>query len=102
MLYSVLHDLLFWLLACVGTPALCAVLLKVFQNKLPRDKGREFAVDGEKSAGKIRGAGLVFICSLLDIECRLLIVYQLQSFAYVFQADSVRLSLWGFVATVDH
>lgn len=72
MLYSVLHDLLFWLLACVGTPALCAVLLKVFQNKLPRDKGREFAVDGEKSAGKIRGAGLVFICSF--IVCALLFV----------------------------
>lgn len=72
MLYSVLHDLLFWLLACVGTPALCAVLLKVFKNKLPRDKGREFAVDGEKSAGKIRGAGLVFICSF--IVCALLFV----------------------------
>lgn len=72
MLYSVLHDLLFWLLACVGTPALCAVLLKAFQNKLPRDKGREFAVDGEKSAGKIRGAGLVFICSF--IVCALLFV----------------------------
>lgn len=72
MLYSVLHDLLFWLLACVGTPALCAVLLKAFQNQLPRDKGREFAVDGEKSAGKIRGAGLVFICSF--IVCALLFV----------------------------
>ena len=72
MLYSVLHDRLFWLIACVGTPVLCAVLLKVFQNKLPRDKGREFAVDGEKSAGKIRGAGLVFICSF--IVCALLFV----------------------------
>ena len=72
MLYSVLHDRVFWILACVGTPALCAVLLKVFQNKLPRDKGREFAVDGEKSAGKIRGAGLVFICSF--IVCALLFV----------------------------
>ncbi|MGN0634786.1 MAG: phospho-N-acetylmuramoyl-pentapeptide-transferase [Acutalibacteraceae bacterium] len=72
MLHSVLHSQIHWILACVGTPALCAVLLKVFQNKLPRDKGREFAVDGEKSAGKIRGAGIVFICSF--IVCALLFV----------------------------
>lgn len=72
MLYSVLHSQIQWILACVGTPALCAVLLKVFQNQLPRDKGREFAVDGEKSAGKIRGAGIVFVCSF--IVCALLFV----------------------------
>ena len=35
--------------------------LRVFENKLPRDGGREFAVDGSKSIGKPRGAGIIFI-----------------------------------------
>ncbi|MBR6940052.1 MAG: phospho-N-acetylmuramoyl-pentapeptide-transferase [Clostridia bacterium] len=60
------------IIAAVFTPLLCAVLLKLFQNKLPKDQGREFAVDGKKSAGKIRGAGIVFIISF--IICSLLFV----------------------------
>ena len=36
-------------------------ILAKFMDKLPRDHGREFAVDGAKSAGKARGAGFVFI-----------------------------------------
>ena len=35
--------------------------LRVFEKKLPTDGGREFAVDGSKSIGKPRGAGIVFI-----------------------------------------
>ncbi len=35
--------------------------LRVFEKKLPTDGGREFAVDGSKSVGKPRGAGIVFI-----------------------------------------
>lgn len=53
------------ILAAVVSPALCAVLLKAFGGKLPRDHGREFAVDGEKSAGKIRGAGILFVISFI-------------------------------------
>ncbi len=56
----------------VVTPLLCAVLLTVFSGKLPKDHGREFAVDGEKSAGKIRGAGIVFVISF--VICALLFV----------------------------
>ncbi len=36
-------------------------LTGAFMDKLPRDGGRDFAVDGKKSAGKPRGAGIIFI-----------------------------------------
>ncbi|MBR0112314.1 MAG: phospho-N-acetylmuramoyl-pentapeptide-transferase [Clostridia bacterium] len=60
------------IIAVIFTPFFCAALLKLFSGKLPKDHGREFAVDGEKSAGKIRGAGVVFIPSF--IVCALLFV----------------------------
>lgn len=41
--------------------ALTAVALHYFRDKLPQDGGREFAHQGALSAGKPRGAGLVFI-----------------------------------------
>lgn len=34
---------------------------KLLKNRLPRDGGREFAVDGKLSAGKPRGAGIIFV-----------------------------------------
>ena len=37
------------------------IALRLFLDKLPTDGGREFAVDGSKSIGKPRGAGIVFI-----------------------------------------
>ena len=37
------------------------ICLKVFGKYLPLDGGRDFAVDGKKSQGKPRGAGLIFI-----------------------------------------
>lgn len=59
-------------LAAIVSPALCALLLKLFSGKLPKDQGREFAVDGQKSAGKIRGAGILFVISF--IICGLIFV----------------------------
>ena len=70
MLYSVLPWKALLVLTVIVPPVLCAALLRLFQNKLPRDHGREFAVNGMKSAGKIRGAGIVFICAF--ILCALL------------------------------
>ncbi len=35
--------------------------LRVFEKILPTDGGREFAVEGNKSIGKPRGAGIIFI-----------------------------------------
>ncbi len=37
------------------------IFTKLLKNKLPRDGGREFAVDGKLSAGKPRGAGIIFV-----------------------------------------
>lgn len=40
---------------------LTTVFTAALHEKLPRDGGRDFAVDGKKSAGKPRGAGIIFI-----------------------------------------
>ena len=76
MLYTFLSDIIplkiILLAGVICAPVLCALLLKLFANKLPKDQGREFAVDGNKSVGKIRGAGIVFICSF--IICSLIFV----------------------------
>ena len=41
--------------------ALTCILLHFCGGMLPRDGGRDFAVDGKLSQGKPRGAGFVFI-----------------------------------------
>ena len=41
------------------------VLLKLKLPFLPKDKGRAFAVNGEVSKGKIRGVGLIMICTFV-------------------------------------
>ena len=41
--------------------ALVYILLGKHNDILPRDQGREFAVNGQLSAGKARGAGLIFV-----------------------------------------
>ncbi|MBQ6670561.1 MAG: phospho-N-acetylmuramoyl-pentapeptide-transferase [Firmicutes bacterium] len=46
---------------CIAAFILTPLMIKVLGAKLPRDHGREFAVAGEKSKGKIRGAGVVMM-----------------------------------------
>jgi len=48
------------------------VLNALLKEKLPRDEGRAFAVNGEKSKGKPRGAGIIFI--LVFAICTLLLL----------------------------
>lgn len=48
--------------------ATCLVMWKGM-GMLPRDQGREFAVDGKKSAGKPRGAGFCLSWYLLWRHC---------------------------------
>lgn len=45
----------------------CAVLLALFKNKLPKDQGRDFAFNGKLSAGKIRGAGIIFVIAFVIV-----------------------------------
>lgn len=42
--------------------------LRIFKNILPRDKGREFALNGKLSEGKPRGAGLLMMTSLVLVS----------------------------------
>ncbi len=52
-------------IASVLAFAICFVLLKLKLPFLPKDKGRAFAVNGEVSKGKIRGVGLIMICTFV-------------------------------------
>ncbi len=56
-----------FILAILCGAALCAALLKLFKGKLPKDQGREFAFNGKLSAGKVRGAGIIFVCSFIAV-----------------------------------
>lgn len=44
---------------------LTVIALKILKEKLPHDLGREFAINGELSKGKPRGAGIIFICTFI-------------------------------------
>ncbi len=65
MLFNLLPEKLFYILMTLGSVVLCGVLLKIFKDKLPKDQGREFAFNGKLSAGKVRGAGIVFVCAFI-------------------------------------
>lgn len=57
-----------WLGIVVLPAVICAVLLALFKDKLPRDQGREFAFNGKLSAGKVRGAGIIFVCAFVIVS----------------------------------
>lgn len=44
------------------------ILLPRWMNKLPRDRGRNHAVQSAAAAGKPTGAGVIFICLFLFVE----------------------------------
>lgn len=72
MLSNLLNPQISAIVMPVSAIIICGILLKLFKKKLPKDHGREFAVNGMKSAGKIRGAGIIFICAF--IICSLLFI----------------------------
>lgn len=59
-----------------------SVLLLAFKNKLPRDKGREFAVEGALSAGKPKAAGILFIFAFA-IASLVFVPITIENIAYV-------------------
>lgn len=89
-------------------PMLCSFLiaffsLKFFKRILPKDQGRAFAVNGELSEGKPRGAGIIFVTSFtlctalfypLDIEniIYLVLVYAAMLSGYF---DDAAETSWG-------
>ena len=79
------------------------VALKLGQKRLPRDQGRKFALNGELSEGKPRGAGIiiitafVFCCALfvpLNVELILYLVLIYLSMVSGYLDDSAKKS-WG-------
>lgn len=58
-------------IAMLGTLAGCVltfVLLSMKFGFLPHDQGREFAINGELSRGKLRGVGLIIVCGFIIIS----------------------------------
>ncbi len=68
MFFNLLPEKLSLLGIVILPLALCAVLLSLFKNKLPRDQGRDFAFNGKLSAGKIRGAGIIFVSAFTVVS----------------------------------
>ncbi len=65
MLVNLLPEKLLFALFLFVPLVLCGGLLAIFKNKLPKDQGREHAFNGKLSAGKVRGAGIVFVCAFI-------------------------------------
>lgn len=66
--------MLAFLIACLFCFFATLILNKKLMDKLPRDLGRAFAVNGELSKGKARGAGIIFVTvfalsTLLFVSC---------------------------------
>ena len=47
---------------------LTAVAIKVLQDYLPHDLGRAFAINGQLSKGKPRGAGIIFVITFIIVS----------------------------------
>ncbi|MBR5730339.1 MAG: phospho-N-acetylmuramoyl-pentapeptide-transferase [Firmicutes bacterium] len=54
-------DIIILFVSCIAAFVLTPLLIKAFSSKLPRDHGREFAVAGERSKGKLRGTGVIMM-----------------------------------------
>ena len=68
MFFDLVPEKLSWLGIVILPVVVCSVLLALFKDKLPRDQGREFAFNGKLSAGKVRGAGIVFVCAFVIVS----------------------------------
>lgn len=81
-------------LGIMGAFVLTGVLLHFCGKLLPKDGGRDFAVDGKLSQGKPRGAGFVFV--LVFAACAILFVpFQVESLIYIIL--TVAAMLTGFL-----
>lgn len=64
-MFSIYSTPLFLAIAIIGTFLITFCGIKLFKGRLPKDQGREFALNGMLSEGKPRGAGIILIISLL-------------------------------------
>lgn len=61
---------------------LTCLSLKLFMDKLPRDGGRKYAINGNLSKGKPRGAGIIFII-IFTILTLLFIPFRVETLIYL-------------------
>lgn len=61
---------------------LTCLSLKLFMDKLPRDGGRKYAINGALSKGKPRGAGIIFII-IFTILTLLFIPFRVETLIYL-------------------
>ena len=61
MLFQDTYQSLFDLTGIIFAFAATVLFTHLLQDRLPKDAGREFAHDGKLSAGKPRGAGIIFV-----------------------------------------
>ena len=61
MLNYLINNELNMLIGMILSIGLCFLFLIVLRDKLPQDQGRAFAVEGQLSKGKARGAGIIFV-----------------------------------------
>lgn len=83
--------------------ALTCIAITFGKNALPRDAGRAFAINGSKSVGKPRGAGIIFILTFI-LTCVLfiplnneLVIYLILTLAAMISGylDDSSSSPWG-------
>ena len=70
---------------------LTCVSISLGKNVLPRDAGRAFAINGSKSVGKPRGAGIIFILTF-TITCLLFIKPETELIIYIILTVAAMLS----------
>ncbi len=68
MFFNFVPEKLSYLGIVILPVVICSVLLALFKDKLPRDQGRDFAFNGKLSAGKVRGAGIIFVCAFIIVS----------------------------------
>ena len=70
---------------------LTVIAIKAFEKILQRDMGRAFAVNGAKSAGKPRGAGIIFIITF-TVSCLLFVPIKKEILVYIIVTFAAMLS----------
>lgn len=65
-----------------GALLLSVALILLLRDRLPQDHGRAFAVDGEKTRGKARGTGVIFIPIFAGLSL-LLVPFSLEMAVYM-------------------
>ena len=56
--------------------------LRLFRGVLPRDHGKDFAIDGQQSAGKYTGSGVIFV-TVFALVCALVVPMNLERIIYL-------------------